>query len=49
MENQPIPRPLTLEPYIIAYFGDLLLILEHQIEQVVINSLSSEEQSPDDR
>ena len=44
----PIPRPLVLEPYIVAYFGDLLLMLEQQVQQL-LKTLCNEELNPDDQ
>lgn len=43
-EDKPKPRPIVLEPVIVAYFGDLLLHLEQ-----MVNTLCSGEQSPDDQ
>ena len=46
-QDKPNPRPLALEPYIIAYFGDLLKYFEQEVQRISIQSIS--EQSPDDQ
>jgi 23S rRNA maturation mini-RNase III len=42
----PKPRPLKLEPHILAYLGDFMSVFEESVKRKAIQTLKSSNQTP---